>query len=89
MDETRKILQIRCGDCGELFLPTRKWQKFCSEKCRNNFHNYSRIEDKISVTKITPTIKCPHCLTEDTKMFEELSPAYYLCNVCSREFYDV
>lgn len=70
---------IKCQTCQDEFEAKRAWSKFCSEKCRNTFHNGKR--DII--------IKCPHCLTEDFKMFEELKPAYYLCNVCAREFYDV
>jgi hypothetical protein len=28
------IEQRRCECCGELFMPARMWQKYCTDKCR-------------------------------------------------------
>lgn len=38
---------IKCKDpdCQHEFTPTRKWQSFCSIRCRNNFHNRARLEE--------------------------------------------
>lgn len=30
----------RCDNCNTLFRPGRIWAKFCSEKCRKEFHRY-------------------------------------------------
>lgn len=30
-----------------------------------------------------PTLKCPHCGTDDLRLIEQL-PRVYLCNVCSK-----
>ena len=27
-----------CPSCGELFQPRRRWQRFCSTRCRRNHH---------------------------------------------------
>jgi len=33
-----KIYQpIKCANCGQIFTPNRKWQKFCSSYCRVQF----------------------------------------------------
>lgn len=29
----------RCDHCGESFVPTRKWQRFCSPACRFSWHH--------------------------------------------------
>ena len=29
-----KILTVSCPQCGVFFTPTRKWQRFCSDRCR-------------------------------------------------------
>lgn len=34
--------KVRCDYCKGLFVPDRKWQHFCSEKCRNGWHNDKR-----------------------------------------------
>lgn len=37
----KELEEIECHNpqCRTLFIPTRSWQKFCDEKCRNDFHN--------------------------------------------------
>jgi len=46
----------RCANvaCGAKFTPSRDWQKFCSAKCRTEYH-YGRKPDK--VFEIDPTDK--------------------------------
>ena len=78
--------QFQCEFCKELFTPKRTWSKFCSEKCRNNFHN-----DKKLVGTILPIIKCPYCTSTNQDMIELIPNHYskenrYLCSTCSREF---
>lgn len=75
-------LEIKCMSCGDKFKTTRAWSKFCSTKCRNNFHNDKKYMDKGEI----PSIKCPNCNTDDHKMFELMWPNHYLCNVCAKEF---
>lgn len=72
-------IELTCADCGEKFKTTRYWSKFCSTKCRNNHHNYRKSRD-------SPSPRCPHCLTDDARMFEEIRKGRFLCNVCTKEF---
>lgn len=38
--EKPQAKEIACArGCGLLFVPKRQWQKFCSTKCRNEFHH--------------------------------------------------
>ena len=30
--------QASCAACGEIFSPSRQWQRFCGALCRRNFH---------------------------------------------------
>lgn len=41
---TKNQVRLQCQNkrCGETFPATREWQKFCSRKCRNDFHNARR-----------------------------------------------
>ena len=41
---TKNQVRLQCQNkrCGETFLATREWQRFCSRKCRNDFHNARR-----------------------------------------------
>ena len=34
----------RCEQCGELYVPRKYWQRFCSEKCRMDHANGRRKE---------------------------------------------
>jgi hypothetical protein len=34
--------QIPCGACPALFKPKKKWQRFCSPKCRNDWHQWTK-----------------------------------------------
>jgi hypothetical protein len=85
-------LELICLSCGEHFYSTRSWAKFCSTKCRNNFNNDKKYIEKGEL----PKIKCPHCKTDDLRMFELLSSnhsstsisvKHYFCNVCTKEFF--
>lgn len=29
-----KLITLSCPQCGVFFQPTRKWQRFCSDRCR-------------------------------------------------------
>lgn len=75
--------QSICEFCHDPFFPARKWARFCSSKCRNNFHNDNKLRGKEDGV---PVVKCPHCLTDDYRMFEEIRKGYFLCNVCAKEF---
>lgn len=37
---------IRCRHCGERFLPKRKGNIFCSNRCRDNYHGKRKAEAK-------------------------------------------
>jgi hypothetical protein len=37
---------IQCQNCQREFVPTRDWQVHCSAKCRNDFHNRAKAEDR-------------------------------------------
>lgn len=68
---------IICQFCRDPFIPKKKWQKFCSNKCRDNFHNDKKYEEPV---------KCPHCTNSAQSMLEKLSDSVYLCEVCAKEF---
>lgn len=34
--------QQTCTWCPVLFKPRRRWQRFCSPKCRNDYHHWAR-----------------------------------------------
>ena len=38
---------MECKTCGVDFNPTRKWQKFCSTKCRMFWHNQRKAVIKM------------------------------------------
>lgn len=38
-----KVLpEVTCGACDRTFTPRKRWQAFCSDKCRNNWHTWTR-----------------------------------------------
>lgn len=78
------IIKVKCEFCGDSFEPKRSWGKFCSDKCRNNFHNDKKL---IAQGDIPPPVICPHCT--GTNQIEKLSykrDNHYLCNTCAKEF---
>lgn len=46
-DDLKEALQERkrrdsirdCPSCGQPYTPVNKWHRFCSETCRNQYHN--------------------------------------------------
>jgi hypothetical protein len=72
----------RCLFCNEEFNPSRPWMKFCSPKCRNNYHN----DKKYMKEGEMPSPRCPHCTNKDVKMIEKVYENVYLCEVCAKEF---
>ncbi len=82
---------MTCENCGISFSPSRSWAKFCSDKCRTDFHNNKKAIEREEKRKseIEP-IKCPYCKTiqdEDSpRVFEVLEPSIYFCNVCAKSF---
>jgi hypothetical protein len=34
--------QTRCEACPALFKPRKKWQRFCSPRCRNDWHHWTK-----------------------------------------------
>ena len=38
------VVESACKKCGILFVPKRKWQKYCSTKCRKVFWGEIRAE---------------------------------------------
>ena len=51
IDRLRTILARKrelkdCPTCGAPYSPTKKWQRFCSTKCRNNYHNDKAEQQK-------------------------------------------
>ena len=41
MDE-KPIASEKCGNCGDEFTPNKYWQKFCTDRCRKDFHGDRR-----------------------------------------------
>ena len=39
---SRKMEPRHCPTCETQFAPSRRWQKFCSETCRDGWHNEER-----------------------------------------------
>lgn len=85
-----------CENCGGLLEPTRQFiknpQRFCSDKCRSNYHNdknrgYTKsiIENTKPLTEVK-ILKCPYCNTDSSQsgMIEQVSSTQYLCNCCSK-----
>ena len=35
------VVTLRCDQCGKDFRQARHWQKFCSNKCRNDWHRHN------------------------------------------------
>lgn len=54
-----------CAACGEPITARRPWQRFCSQKCRNSYHNIPR-----QLEALTAKIDA---LTERVKELESLS----------------
>lgn len=40
--------EINCGRCKKLFRQKRKWQLFCTVKCRNEFHKAQQEMQTVS-----------------------------------------
>ena len=80
MEQTSQL--PKCKYCGEEFDPIRKWQTFCSEKCRNNYHNDKKYMKEGDI----PSPKCPHCTNKDVRMMDKIYENVYVCTVCSKEF---
>ena len=76
--------KVKCLFCNEEFIPPRPWAKFCSVKCRNNYHTDIRYA-KEGVKNI-PVPKCPHCTNKDARLIERIYETLYLCHVCAKEF---
>lgn len=38
-----KTKEQKCQCCGKHYIPTRKWQRFCSSNCRDYFHSQDKI----------------------------------------------
>lgn len=79
----------QCADCLEPFQPKTKHQKFCNDKCRNNYHNYYKnLPVEKPEAEIISAIRCPHCNTDSStpNLIEQISSNSYLCIVCSKEF---
>jgi len=48
-DEIRQVMKARaakpvlnCPVCNNEYVQNRSWQKFCSSKCRNDWHEFVR-----------------------------------------------
>jgi hypothetical protein len=78
-----------CENCGGPLEPKRQFsknpQKFCSDKCRSNFHN-DRLRGYSKPLTEHKILKCPHCSTTSAtpNLLEQIGPTQYLCNVCSK-----
>lgn len=81
--KANSIQKFKCENCGENFSSSRAWTRFCSDKCRNSFHN-----DKKATQPTILVIKCPNCDTDSSMkdMIELIHGKTYLCNCCAREF---
>ena len=36
-----------CKQCGAEFEPNRSWQKFCTTKCKTDYHNAKKLDNVI------------------------------------------
>lgn len=51
MKKVRKVLpMMKCDQCGESFLPQRKWARFCSASCR--VAHYESTHPRISAVEL-------------------------------------
>lgn len=91
------MLEANCLFCKEPFSPKKSWQKFCTDKCRDNYNNDRKIikevlklnlpkKEKEKLLGSITLIKCPHCKCEEQDMLELQSNGYYFCNNCSKLF---
>lgn len=46
-----KSILHKCKNCGYAFTPKRKWQVFCGDKCRNNYHKL-KYEELIKKSRV-------------------------------------
>lgn len=40
-----RISKKLCRNCQREFEPIRKWQTFCTEKCRYDYHNDKKLKE--------------------------------------------
>lgn len=58
-----KEASIKCLCCGSLFLPKRKWQRYCSTRCRSMIHNTSKdVQLEMALGKISVLERQAVCL---------------------------
>ena len=74
-------LTLVCEKCGQSFSSTRNWARFCSDSCRNAFHN-----EKKAQTDAPKGPKCIYCGNDDPRLQEKVSASSILCVVCAKEF---
>ena len=74
-----KQVQVLCK-CGTLFMPQRKWQVYCSVRCRNAQGKAKFLERKA----LTPLAKlCVHCKQAFvTTAADWQGPKGFYCDVC-------
>lgn len=66
-----------CKTCGAEMEPTRKWQKFCSAKCRMFHHNQHRavirMDDELSDDDKKTIMKFLDAAEKDPSMWVKLA----------------
>jgi hypothetical protein len=45
---------LKCLGCDKLFMPTRRWQKFCDKKCKSNYHNQKKADMGKTFAELAP-----------------------------------
>lgn len=54
MEKRLEVGRMTClnAKCGKDFQPVKKWQRFCSNKCRDSYHNAAKKLHKAVVLLI-------------------------------------
>ena len=60
----KQLAPAYCATCGKRFIPKRKWQSFCSSRCRSKNHT-TRLEENLTSLQV-------HCQTLEADKLELL-----------------
>ena len=55
MPKLNRMMQCRYEKCRNRFIPTRRWQKFCSSECKD--HYWSEIRREVAAVIVKRKVK--------------------------------
>lgn len=57
----KKIVKLKCPDCGKYFIREYSRQKYCNRKCAIHWHNNHKMRDVKALGKRDVVCHCIYC----------------------------